>query len=95
MKLKKGNVIQLHVQVGVIGGHGLVVQLLVGNQAHQNQVNQDIGVGKWRAEEKNAATKNLNRVMDIYVVDQAQIYASKNKNAIVIQEEIRYNLYII
>ena len=88
MKLKKGNVILLHAQVGGIGGHGLVVQPLVGNQTHQNQVNQDIGAGKWRVEEKIAATKNLNRVMGIYVVGQGQGYAIKNKNAIVIQEKI-------
>lgn len=48
LKLKKEHVQQMHVQLGVIGGHGIVVQRHVGTLAPEdrNQVNNDIDVGK-------------------------------------------------
>ena len=48
LKLRKEHVQQMHVQVGVIGDHGIVVQRHVGMLVleDRNQVNCDIGVGK-------------------------------------------------
>ena len=48
LKLRKEHVQQMHVQVGVIGDYGIVVQRHVGMLVleDRNQVNCDIGVGK-------------------------------------------------
>ena len=48
LKPRKEHVQQMHVQVGAIGDHGIVVPPHVGTLApeDQNQVNYDIGVGK-------------------------------------------------
>ena len=46
LKLRKELVQQMHVQVGAIGDHGIVARRHAGTQIDQNQVNNDIGVGK-------------------------------------------------
>ena len=48
LKPRKEHVQQMHVQLGVIGDHGIVVQPHVGTLVPEdlNQVNNDIGAGK-------------------------------------------------
>ena len=88
LKLKKGSVIQVHVQVGVNGGHGVVVQQNVGNMANQNQTKLDIDAGKWPMERKTVVQEKLNQVKANCVVGQTRNYVMKQQNAIVIQAKI-------
>ena len=84
LKPRKEHVQQMHVQAGAIGDHGIVVQRHVGTLApeDQNQVNYDIGVGKWPMDLKIVDQKRPNQVKESYADGSVLNYATKHKNVI-------------
>ena len=80
----------MHAQVGAIGDHGIYVPPHVGTliRIDQNQVKNDIGVGKCQMDQKIADRKKLIQVKDIYAEDSVLNYATKSKNGHVMKEKI-------
>ena len=76
----------MHVQVGENGGHGLVAQPSVGNLTNQNPPNHDIDAGICMAELKIVGPQKICQAKVIYVIERNQTCATKQRNAIVIQE---------